>query len=83
MTSTKQVCLHSFSPSVYKKHDNEDLDDAKFLSFIDSRNDDGYLEIEITPEIVRQVLVRMDLSRGMSSEKLCRFDMPSACNNLQ
>ena len=59
-----------FFASVYKKHDDEDLEDAKFLSFIDSRNDDGYLEIEITPEIVRQVLVRMDLSKGMSPDKM-------------
>lgn len=49
-----------FFASVYKEHTNEDENDAKLLSFINSRNDDGYLDVEISPNIVSQVLLRMD-----------------------
>ena len=56
--------------AVYKKNENEEADDIEFLSFIDSRKDDGYLDIEVTPEMVRQVLLHMDLSKGMSPDKM-------------
>lgn len=59
-----------FFASVYKTHPDDVTDDETFLSFINSRDDHGYLNVTITPEIVRQVLRRMDLSKGVSSDKM-------------
>ncbi|KAG4079197.1 hypothetical protein HA402_015853 [Bradysia odoriphaga] len=42
--------------TVYKKDENEETADNDFLSFINSRKDDGYLDVGISPEIVRQML---------------------------
>lgn len=59
-----------FFSSVYKKYDTDISDDNDLLSFINSRNDNGFLNVVITPEIVRQVLIRMDLSKGLSPDKM-------------
>lgn len=59
-----------FFATVYKKHPNEEELDAALLSFINSRNDDGYMNVEVTPDIVRQVLLRIDLSKGVSPDKM-------------
>lgn len=62
-----------FFASVYKEHPNEAEDDAALLSFLNTRNDDGYLDVEISPDIVRQALLRMDLSKGMSPDKMAQL----------
>lgn len=59
-----------FFASVYKKYPNDITDDDALLSFINSRDDHGYLDITITPFIVQKVLRRMDLSKGISPDKM-------------
>lgn len=59
-----------FFASVLKKYDNDTTDDCNVLSLINSRNDHGYLNVVITLDIVYQVLIRMDTSKGISSDKI-------------
>lgn len=42
------------------KHVNEADDDIALVSFIDSRNDDGYLDIEVTLDIIYQILLKYE-----------------------
>lgn len=59
-----------FFASVYRTHPDDSTEDALLLSYINSRNDDGYLNVVATPNIVQKVLKCMDLNKGISPDKL-------------
>jgi len=78
-----------FFASVYTKNERESDDDNALLSHIASRNDSGFLDITITPDIVRQVLKRMDLSKGSGPDKMsplflreCADLLDTTCDDL-
>jgi len=60
----------TFFSSVYVQSDNVDDDDKALLSYLHARHDDGFLNIAATLDIVRQVLKRMDISKGVSPDKM-------------
>lgn len=62
--SEKANLFAEFFASVFiKRPADTELDD-----FIDRRNDDGFEEVQITPEIVEQILSTMDLSKGQGPD---------------
>lgn len=59
-----------FFSSVYKSHPDDVAGDETLLSNIKSRDDHGYSNISTTPAIVQQILKHMDLSKGISPDKM-------------
>lgn len=64
----KSNLFAKYFSSVYRKF--QDNADAELFSFIQSRNDTGYFNVTVTYDIVRKTLAAMDLSKGISPDKM-------------
>lgn len=70
-----------FFASVYKNHESDSDNERVFLSMIAGRNDHGFQNVSITPDIVSNVLCKMDLNKGVSPDKMAPLFL-RACADL-